>query len=261
LLAGSLGALVSCAVSWELIPSSWDLLGKRLTTEGMVLLLVLGVGGFLGPRLLGLAELPTFAAAGARTEQPLRFAHPIGRAEQIWVTAGGMAALCSLVAEYGFGLAGMALLRAAVVTALILRTLHLWRLPVTRTTLSWCVWTAYWLIVTSVWLVAWAPRYSVDFLHILFVGGFSLLILAVATRVALSHGGHDLDQERRSWPLRIGLIMALTAVLARLGAPFAPDAYFEHLTFAAVFWMIGMIGWGFYIMKMIRSRESTSVLQ
>ena len=95
--------------------------------------------------------------------------------------------------------------------------------------------------------------------HVLFVGGFSLLILAVATRVTLSHGGHGLGQERRSWPLRIGLMMGLTAMLARIGAPFAPVSYFEHLAFAAVFWMGGMICWGFYIVKMIRSREPASV--
>jgi uncharacterized protein involved in response to NO len=258
LLAGSLGAVLSCAVAWELIPAFWDLLSKRLFTEGMVLLLVLGVGGFLGPRLLGFAELPQFAAPGARTEQPPLPARPIGGVELLWATAGS-AILFSLVAEYGFGLAWMAVLRAAVVTAVILATLHLWRLPVVRTTLSWCVWTAHWLIVTSVWLVALAPRYRVDFLHVLFVGGFSLLILAVATRVTLSHGGHDLGQERRSWPLRIGLMMGLTAMLARIGAPFAPVSYFEHLAFAAVFWMGGMICWGFYIIKMIRRRERASV--
>ena len=150
----------------------------------------------------------------------------------------------------------MAFLRAAVVTGVIFRTLQLWRLPVVRTTLSWCVWTAHWLVVTSVWLVAFAPRYRVDLLHVLFIGGFSLLILAVGTRVTLSHGGHDLAQERRSWPLRIGLTMGLTAMLARVGAPFAVASYFEHLAFAALFWMSGMICWGFYIVSCMYTTSS-----
>jgi uncharacterized protein involved in response to NO len=77
LLAGSLGAVLSCAVAWELIPAFWDLLGRRLLTEGMVLLLVLGVGGFLGPRLLGFAELPQFAAPGARIGQAPLPAGPV----------------------------------------------------------------------------------------------------------------------------------------------------------------------------------------
>ena len=254
LLGGSLGAVLSCAVAWELIPAFWDMLGKRLLTEGMVMLLVLGVGGFLGPRLLGFAELPTFAVPGAWNEgrPPTR---PFGRVDGLWATAGA-AILLSLVAEYGFGLEWMVFLRAAVVTGVIFKTLQLWRLPVVRTTLSWCVWTAHWLVVTSVWLIAFAPRYRVDLLHVLFIGGFSLLILAVGTRVTLSHGGHDLAQERRSWPLRIGLTMGLTAMLARVGAPFAVASYFEHLAFAALFWMGGMICWGFYIVNCIYTTSS-----
>jgi uncharacterized protein involved in response to NO len=114
------------------------------------------------------------------------------------------------------------------------------------------VWTAQWLTVVSVWLVAAAPKYRVDFLHVLFIGGFSLLIFAVGTRVALSHGGHDLGAERRSWPLRVGLAMGLIALLARVGAPFAQTTYFEHLAFAALFWMGGTICWGAYIATMIR---------
>jgi uncharacterized protein involved in response to NO len=252
LLSGSLGAVLSCAVAWEVVSAFWDLLGKRLLTEGMVMLFVLGVGGFLGPRLLGFAELPKFAppiaSGGAGRPPPAR---PIIGSGQMRWAAIGSAILFSLVAEYSFGLEWMAFLRAAVVTAVVLGTLHLWRLPVARTTLSWCVWVAHWLIVTSLWLVALAPRYHVDFLHVLFIGGFSLLILAVGTRVALSHGGHDLGQERRSWPLRIGLTMGLTAMLARIGAPFAPVSYFEHLALAALLWMAGMMCWGAYIGSVI----------
>jgi hypothetical protein len=60
-------------------------------------------------------------------------------------------------------------------------TVQPWRHPSVRTTLAWCVWTAHWLVILSVWLVAFAPRYRVDFLHVLFIGGFTLLIFAVAT--------------------------------------------------------------------------------
>src|SRR5215470_6631295 len=46
LIGGMAGALIDAGIAWNLVPPSWDLLGKRLLTEGMVLLLVLGVGGF-----------------------------------------------------------------------------------------------------------------------------------------------------------------------------------------------------------------------
>jgi uncharacterized protein involved in response to NO len=240
LFAGALGALIAAVVALEMIAPSWDLLGRRLLTEGMVLLLVLGVGGFLGPRLLGFASLPKFTALQQTTPASPKI---------LLYKIAGLVLLLSLVADYGFGFASLAFVRAVVVTIVILSTAHLWRLPVARTTLAWCVWTADWLVIVSLWLLAALPRYRIDLLHILFIGGFTLLILAVGTRVALSHGGHSLALEQRSWPLRIGLITGLVAMFARVGAPFAPFSYFEHLAWAALLWIGGILFWGFYLLR------------
>jgi uncharacterized protein involved in response to NO len=65
------------------------------------------------------------------------------------------------------------------------------------------------------WIVAAVPKYRIDFLHIMFMGTFTLLILAVGTRVVLSHGGHALKEEKKSWPIRVGLIAGLIALVAR----------------------------------------------
>jgi uncharacterized protein involved in response to NO len=108
-----------------------------------------------------------------------------------------------------------------------------------------------------VWLVAIAPRYRIDLLHVLFIGGFSLLILAVGTRVTLSHGGHGLASERSSWPLRIGVGTGLIAMLARVGAPFSGLTYFAHLAWAGILWIGGMLFWGFYLVRLIRTRPTT----
>jgi uncharacterized protein involved in response to NO len=148
----------------------------------------------------------------------------------------------------------MAFLRAAVTSIVILSTLQPWRLPAVRTTLAWCVWSAHWFVILAVWVVAIVPRYRIDFLHILFIGGFTLLILAVGTRVTLSHGGYALAQEQRSWPLRIGIGTGLVALLARLGAPFAGFTYFAHLAWAAILWIGGILFWGAYLVRRIRSR-------
>jgi uncharacterized protein involved in response to NO len=183
LVAGLAGALITSGVAWEVVGPGWDLLGKRLLTEGMVTLLVLGVGGFLGPRLLGFAALPKHG-------QPVQ-------GDPIVPAVAGVAVLITLIAEYGWDIAWMAFVRAAVVSAVVVTSLQLWRRPAVRTTLSWTVWIAHWSIAIGVWVVAAAPKYRADFLHMLFVGGFSLLILAVGTRVALSHGGHDLGVEKK----------------------------------------------------------------
>src|SRR5215468_478889 len=240
LIAGAAGALIDAGIAWNLIAPSWDLLGKRLLTEGMVLLLVLGVGGFLGKRLLGFASLPKFA----QIERSQRADRRV-----FFYAIAGLIVLLSLLGEYRLNIGIMAFVRATVVTVVILSTVQPWRLPSVRTTLAWCVWIAHWLVILSLWLVAAVPRYRIDFLHILFIGGFTLLILAVGTRVTLSHGGHSLALERSSWPLRIGLTTGLVAMLARIGAPFAPFSYFEHLAFAGLLWIGGMLFWGFYLLR------------
>lgn len=249
LMSGAIGALINAGIAWNVIAPLWDPLGKRLLTEGMVLLLVLGVGGFLGPRLLGFAQLPQFTTVGAPNLRS-------NNKNLLLYKVAGLAVLLSLIAEYGFGFSAMAFLRAAVASAVILSTVQPWRLPFARTTLAWCVWSAHWIVILAVWLVAAAPRYRVDFLHVLFIGGFTLLILAVGTRVTLSHGGHGLAQERSSWPLRIGLSTGLIALLARVGAPFAGFTYFAHLAWAALLWIGGILFWGFYLFRLIRTRPT-----
>jgi len=163
----------------------------------------------------------------------------------------GLTILVSLILEYGLGITFVAFLRAATVTAVVLSTVQPWKLPAVRTTLAWCVWTAHWFVILSVWIVASFPRYRIDFLHILFIGGFTLLILAVGTRVTLSHGGHGLAKERGSWPLRIGVATGLIAMLARVGAPFSGFSYFEHLAMAAVLWIAGVLFWGYHLFRLI----------
>jgi hypothetical protein len=248
LLSGAIGALMNAGIAWNLLAPFWDTLAKRLLTEGMVLLLVLGIGGFLGPRLLGFAQLPQFVKVGSSDGHPSRRL-PL-------YLAAGLAVLLSLIGEYGFSIASLAFLRAGVATAVVLSTVRPWQLPSMRTTLAWCVWTAHWLVISAVWLVAIAPRYRVDFLHVLFIGGFTLLIFAVATRVTLSHGGHGLAKEQRSWPLRIAVTTGLIAMLARVGAPFAGFTYFEHLALAALLWIGGVSLWGFHLVRLIRSGAS-----
>ena len=254
MMAGAAGGLVNLAVSLDGMRPEWDLAGRRLLTEGMVLLLVLGVGSFLGPRLLGFAALPDFQKLAVRSAEQ-RQSLFAGRHVALYV-ASGVAIALSIVFEYGFGIAPMALVRAAVAPGLILATIRPWTLPAVRTTLAWCVWAAHWLLIAGLWLVALAPAYRVDLLHVIFMGGFTLLILAVAMRVVLSHGGHALTLERRSWPLRIGIGTGLCALLARVAAPFAPESFFDHLGIASALWTFGLLFWGGHVVRLIRRRSN-----
>jgi uncharacterized protein involved in response to NO len=258
ILSGAFGASIGALVSWNVIPPGLDLLGRRLLTEGMVLMLVLGVGGFLGPRLMGFAALPELQSiTRLSAEREGRKGLFLLRYRSHLYLAAGIALLLSLVLEYGFGIGMMAFVRAALASGIILGTVEPWHAPAVRTTLAWCVWAANIFLLVGVWLVAIAPAYRVDFLHVVFMGGFTLMILAVATRVTLSHGGHALALEKRSWPLRIGITTGVIAIFARTGAPFAPFSFFEHLALAALLWMAGIGLWGWYVFRLIRPASRT----
>ncbi len=237
---GVVAAFVNTAVALEALAPRFDLLGRRMLTEGMILLLVLGVGGFLGPRLLGFAQMPLVQIGGQLPRRRIGL-----------YLAAGVALALTLVFEYGANVPPLAYVRAAIASAVLLVTLTPWRAPAVRSTLAWCVWTACWLVIAALWLSAIAPAHRVEFLHVLFMGGFTLLILAVGTRVTLSHGGHGLDAERRSWPLRIGMATGLLALVARVAAGFAQESFFEHLAWAAAFWIAGVAFWGIHLVRLI----------
>jgi uncharacterized protein involved in response to NO len=245
---GALAAFVNTAVALELLDPRFDLLGRRLLTEGMVLLLVLGVGGFLGPRLLGFAQMPLVQIGVEGIKVPRRGSGPY--------LAAGIVLVSTLLLEYGANLPLLAYLRAAIASSVLLVTVTPWRAPAVRTTLAWCVWTACWLVIAALWLAAIAPAHRVDFLHVLFMGGFTLLILSVGTRVSLSHGGHSLEAERRSWPLRIGMATGLLALVVRVGAGLTQESFFQHLAWAAALWIAGVAFWGMHLVRLIFGRDA-----
>src|SRR5215471_20507235 len=151
LFAGLVAAVLNAGISLGLIPVNLDLMGRRLMTEGMVLLLVLGVGGFLGPRLLGFAQLHNFQSIGTIAARPNPFLS-IGWRRPFYALSGAFI-LISIILEYAMGVSFFAWVRAAVVTILVLLSLRLYRLPLTRSTLAWCVWIAHWFLIAGVWLV------------------------------------------------------------------------------------------------------------
>ena len=250
LTAGAAAAVINAASALGWISSAWDQLGKRLLTEGMVLLLVLGVGGFLGPRLMGFAQLPNFQNLEKLSDR--RFAPRVTNLRGRVNAVSGILVLASVFVEYGWNHPLTDLLvwvRAVLITAVIAVNVQPWRAPVAQTTLAWCVWMAHWFLIGGVWLIALFRNHHIDYLHVLFMGAFTPLILAVGTRVVLSHGGYPLTEERRSWPLRISIAATLIGMFARLSVVASPTEgfYFAHLAWAGVLWIAGMSLWGIYL--------------
>jgi uncharacterized protein involved in response to NO len=247
-LAGFVAALFNMLTSFEIAPLGLPTAGKRLLTEGMTLLLVLGVGGFLGPRLLGFETMSLVQVEGVAQKPKLP-------RRTLFAIAGALI-LISILCEHLLSLGWMNPLRALIATIVIAITIEPWRLPLAQTTLARCVWSANIMTIAGLWLAALFPAYRVDLLHVLFIGSFTLLILAVGMRVILSHGGHGLEPERKNWPLRIGLVLGSLAMLARVGARLHSESYSEHLVYASVLLLIALAIWGWRTMQLIFGANS-----
>jgi uncharacterized protein involved in response to NO len=224
LLAGLTAGLLKLGIALYVVSPSLVLLSRRMLSEGMILLLVIGIGGKLGPLLLG---YPTRTPRG-------RLTHGIA----------ALVVLGSIVAQYGFRLDEAGWLRAIAVALVVGLNTRFWQLPPVRSALSWGVWLAHWMLLAGLFWSAASPVYRVEALHLVFVGGFSILILAIGMRVSLAHGGYPLSWEVHSWPLRTGIALFVLATVVRVGAKFAPETYLLHLALAGALWLAGLLVWG-----------------
>ncbi len=78
------------------------------------------------------------------------------------------------------------------------------------------VWLGAWLVPVGFWIAALVPRQRGAALHVLFVGGFAQLALAVATHVVLSHGGRAERLSQSPPALRAMAVLLAAAFAARL---------------------------------------------
>lgn len=91
--------------------------------------------------------------------------------------------------------------------------------------------------------IAIFPNYAVHFAHFYFIGGISLLILVIMTRVVLSHGGQDLEPEKKSkWIYAMGILLVLAA-LTRVTVFLVPAVAVSHYAYAALFFITTLIIW------------------
>lgn len=199
LAAGGAGAVLvmgSALVGPASGPRLWAV-GRGLLTQGFVAGLVLGVGSVLLPQLT--REEPAAPQAPSRHRRALAL-HALGAA----------AFYASFPLEVlGDARAGVAL-RALVATLVLALAARLGRPPTVPGLHRRLAWLAAWLVPAGFWLAALLPRLRTAALHVVFVGGFAQLTLAVAAHVVLSHGGRP-DRLRGS-PLALRLMTALLAL-------------------------------------------------
>lgn len=220
------------------------ILARSLATLGFTSFLILGVGGFLIRSILGWG-------------QPL----PVSAQERMGTMPANKISAVVLHGFVGLGIFASFVLDAFLITqwALVLRAvlisfelvtqikIHKW--PQSGKITSVFLLVSLWLFLAGIWgTVFCPPDFRLAFLHLCFIGGFSLSVFSVATRVILSHCGFSKLLNGSYRPFSIAGTFILLGLLARFSANFLPESYELHLAFGALAWVVGVLVWSFFIL-------------
>ena len=238
LMVGWIAAWIRSDILFPFTIENHELLGRRLIAEGMVLMLVMGVAGKLAPMFFGFSKANPLTQLGnaSAIQQKLK-----------WNLLIALGLVATFWIEYGFGLVELALyLRATIATLVFLGTMKIHRKPLERGMLVQALRWSNWAILLGMWGSAFHPQYRVEVLHVLFIGGFGMMILAIATRVILSHGKYPVEHEKTSPWLGIAAWVLFASLMIRSISTLAGRHYFSMLGLAGSLWIVALLIWGWY---------------
>ncbi|MFN8603292.1 MAG: NnrS family protein [Candidatus Binatia bacterium] len=205
-------------------------LGALFIEQGVFLCLVMGIGALVMPLMGGTPPPPDLGSSPHETRVALGF------------LVLGLTVAASLVAETAGFVRSAPIVRGTAVAIALGWGGGAFRLPGKPGFHRKLVWVAAWLAPAGLVACGLLPDYRVPALHVLFIGGFSLMAFGVATHVSLSH--LDLNEAAlgRPRPVVVLAVAIALALLARLAAD-SSQTYFEHLASAALCWMVGSAVW------------------
>jgi len=234
LALGLAGGVAQALAAAGVASPAFAVLGTRAVSLGMLPALVLGLGGLLVPTFSLMREPLTIVGIARAGERPRR------RAFVLAIAALLVGALALELA--GHDLAG-GMLRAAAAIASTQLAWKLWRLPGRRDRLSWCLWAAGWSVALGFTLAAAWPAHRVEAWHVAFVAGFTLLTLAIGTRVVVSHGGHAMAEESHVLSTLAVVALAAATLLRALGPAFDPRHLVFHHFGASALAIVAFAAW------------------
>lgn len=244
LLLGFVGAVVLAVVNVFPFWPRLYVFGGLALTQGFLLLPVLGVGAFLFPRFLGVP----YEEGLAETQKPT----PDWRKKALSAVVA-LAIIVSLAGESIGELRIAGALRFTAAALYIVRQMPSVLKFSRATMLGQLIRTSVWLLLFGLLWPIFLPTYRLAGLHLVFVGGFMLATLTVATRVMLGHSGHR-ERSRQRLPFMIvTATLLLIGLAARVGADFLPSltGRNHHLIWAALLCIVAIGVWSWRMLPRV----------
>ena len=226
--------------------------GGMLLNQAFVLFLLLGIGTFLLPRFLRLREVRPMteertASPGWLLRAAFSAATGLGLLASYWLEATNPAAPA---AAWLRGIAAIVYLAAMV---------PFQRQSLPLRTASFAAQLALLALVVGLVFPLFWPGQRIAGLHVVFLGGFSLITFTVATRVVLGHSGNEALFETRLPSLQIATVLLLAGTVLRAVGDFLPTRP-HWLSGASYLWMLAAGIWGFSVLPKVRQADPSGDL-
>lgn len=218
---------------------------KRLHYEGAIAAIILGVGSRLIPGILGHVQI--VMSQREKYERPVSILATVPAVFFLFIL--------SFVASYFLDERWGGPIRALVVTVVAFKYWLLWKAPKEKTALTWCIWMAGWMMVTSFILRAFWIDGMIHGGHSFFISCIVLLSLLIGTRVLQSHGPQmkSLEQSKVLYLLTFLLILSAAT---RVSAYLMPESYLNHLAYSALILVVGVVIWSYKFLRYVGTSTS-----
>lgn len=222
-------------------------LSRLLLYQGYPLFPIMGIGAFLLPRFFGLPNRQDFPESLAFTPE--------------WLKGAAFALFCALLVMAGFIFEAMDQpgwgygLRALGVLIYLGREVPIYKAGWAGGSLASGLRIALVSIPLAYALMAIWPEHSFSFLHVLLIGGFSLITLIVASRVIWGHSGQNAKFRASLWSVRVLVALVSLAMLTRVSADWMPERRLSHYAYAAVTWAAAMMIWVVFIVPGVSRKD------
>jgi uncharacterized protein involved in response to NO len=244
--ANAFGGTLLAIVGTRMLRADLAMAGTNLLHIGWVLMHILGLGGFLIPRMLSLPS--SEPAPGPEWKSRAWFAVAVGT-----IISSTLAAEPFIpFVEWPRALAAV---RVVAAGAWLAANLPLHRVRVPNVTLTIALRVALVLLVAGLAFPLCCPLQRAAGLHVIFLGGFSLMAFTVGTRVVLGHSGFSHLFPTRLWFLVVTALLILSATGLRVAGEFVPLKRPNLLTGASHAWMTAAVIWAIFVLPKVRRAD------
>lgn len=247
LLCGTLGA-----TWWAINGYTGDhitgLFAHRLLYQAFILLPLLGVGSFIFPMILGTSK-PNSRLSGSKAS----------RAWKIKASESGLVGTL-LVLSYLIEVQDQTANQGKMMSWLRVLLCFVWltkesgwlKRKTAKGIMAFSLRAGIVCLLSGMIATGIMQEKRIALEHTLYIGGFGLITMIVASRVIYGHSGQGDKFQRWIKPIAWCTGLLLLGTLTRVTADFMPKIMASHHSYAAACWIIASIIWGIAVLPSVR---------